>query len=173
MRIERLMWNVGEYLSFVVGSLAILVLSVFCIWQGWNLWMIGTSTASLVGLVIAFHTDYGLARALGMTTGTVGLITAFVYGLYLGQDGSDDASTITVKACHVTSVDGYAVLETSRGSYTLLDGVYNGVSQPTGEGAASMLTVGRTYVLSVERGSDTYANVTGAHETTDNGQTCH
>ena len=166
-----------EYLSFIVGTTATLVMVVFSIWLDWNLWVIGSAVAGIGGLVIAYHTRHGLGSSLGWTANWVCVIMALIYGCVIsgafsGSSSSD--STITVMACHIESdgPDGYPLLVTSKGTYTISEGKYNGVTQPSASGAASMLVPGHTYRLNVSDTTYVYAKLTGGKEVPNTGQKC-
>lgn len=165
-----------EHLSFVVGTTSIVILVLFSFMQNWNLWVVASIAGAIIGLVIAYHTPSGLGASLGWAANWLCVVMVGIYGLVLGDrsDNDDSANSITVQACHINrdGPDGYPILVTSKGTYTITEGTYSSVSQPTADGAASMLIPGHTYRLQIDSGDYTYANITGGKEVPNTGQKC-
>lgn len=164
-----------EYLSGFLGFSSIVTMTLFCFWQNWNLWLVPVGVVALIGIIIASYQPAGLGEGLGFGLNIVCVLMISIYGIVLGNRGDDsNASAITIKACRIShdGPDGYPILMTSQGTYTITEGKYDGVSQSSADGAASMLTPGHTYALKLYDGSNTYANITGGKEVPDDGQKC-
>jgi hypothetical protein len=165
---------IKEYLSGFLGLASILLMTVLVFAWNWNLWLIPIGITALIGLIIAAHMHMSLGESLGLALNIVCLLMIICYGLSNIDANAGSTSTVTAEVCSITrnGNDGYPVLVTSKGTYTITDGTYNGVNQPTADGAASMLATGHTYQLKTYSGSHTYADITGGKEVPNTGQKC-
>lgn len=156
---------VDEFLSGLLGLVSILVMTVLVFLWNWNLWLIPIGATAVIGIIIAAHMCEGLGESMGLTLNIICLLMIVGYGFAnISMDSA--ASTVTAEVCSITrnGPDSYPVLVTSKGTYTITAGTYNGVSQPTADGAASMFVQDHTYQLKTYSGNNTYADVTGGKE---------